>query len=50
MVSNIVRFYYGEKNGENFRKLAFDDYATSEADAHEQYLKDQKIDYLRIEN
>lgn len=50
MVSNIVRFYYGEKDGENFRKLAFDDYALDKADAHEDLLKNQKIDYIRIDN
>jgi len=50
MVINTVRFYYGEKDGENFRKLAFDDYDLDKADAHETLLKEQEIDYLRIEN
>jgi len=50
MVSNTVRFYYGEQDGETFRKLAFDDYALDEADAHEILLKDQKIYYIRIDN
>jgi hypothetical protein len=50
MVSNTVRFYYGEEDGETFRKLAFDDYAPNEADAHEILLKDQKIDYIRVDN
>ena len=50
MVSNTVRFYYGEEDGETFRKLAFDDYSQDEADAHETLLKEQKIDYIRIES
>jgi len=31
-------------------KLEFDDYSLDEADAHEILLKDQKIDYIQIEN
>lgn len=50
MVANTVRFYYGEKDGDRFRKLAFDDYDMDEADAHETLLKEQNIDYLRIES
>lgn len=50
MVSNIVRFYYDEEDGKTFRKLAFDDYALDEADAHEALLKKQKISYIRINN
>jgi hypothetical protein len=49
MVSNTVRFYYGEKDGDNFQKLAFDDYDMDKADEHESLLKEQNINYLRID-
>lgn len=48
-VPNLVRFYYGEKTGERFKAMAFDDFETIEADLHEEKLQQEGIDYLRIE-
>ena len=46
---NLVRFYYGERTGESFKKLAFDDFEDIEADLHEEHLIKHGIDYLRID-
>jgi hypothetical protein len=48
-IPNLVRFYYGEKTGERFKALAFDDLEEIEADLHEEKLQQENIDYLRIE-
>ncbi len=48
-VPNLVRFYYGERTGERFKAMAFDDFETIEADLHEEKLQQEGIDYLRIE-
>jgi hypothetical protein len=45
----FVRFYYGEKTGERFKAMAYDDFSPEEAETHESHLKNNKIDYLRIE-
>ena len=60
MVSHTLRFFshprsqffvnYGKKNGGRFQKLAFGYYDMDEADAHETLLKEQNIDYLRIDS
>ena len=49
MTLNKVRFYYGEKIGERFKGFAYDDYPCETADSHELKLKQEKIDYVRIE-
>jgi hypothetical protein len=49
MVSNTVRFYYGETTGQTFKKMAFDDYDKEEADQHEEILKKENLDYLRVD-
>ena len=46
---DFVRFYYGEKTGERFKAMAFDDFESIEADLHEEKLQQENIDYLRIE-
>lgn len=48
-IPNLVRFYYGEKTGERFKALAFDDFEAIEADLHEEKLQQENIDYLRID-
>lgn len=48
-VPNLVRFYYGERTGERFKAMAFDDFEAIEADLHEEKLQQEGIDYLRIE-
>ncbi len=48
-IPNLVRFYYGEKTGERFKAMAFDDFEAIEADLHEEKLQQEGIDYLRIE-
>ena len=45
----MVRFYYGERTGERFKAVAFDDFEEIEADLHENHLQKNSIDYLRIE-
>tara|TARA_R100000664_G_C2680702_1_gene88835 strand:- start:114 stop:266 length:153 start_codon:yes stop_codon:yes gene_type:complete len=49
MSSTKVRFYYGEQIGEKFKGFAYDDYPSETADSHELKLKQEKIDYVRIE-
>ena len=49
MQSTKVRFYYGEQTGEKFKGFAYDDFPSDKADDHEQSLKKDKIDYVRIE-
>ena len=49
MQSTKVRFYYGEQTGEKFKGIAYDDFPSDKADDHEQSLKNDKIDYVRIE-
>ena len=48
MSLNKARFYYGEKIGERFKGFAYDDFPSDKADDHEQSLKKDKIDYVRI--
>jgi len=45
----MVRFYYGDRTDESFKAVAVDDYKAEEADLHEEFLKENNIDYLRIE-
>ena len=49
MQSTKVRFYYGEQIGDKFKGFAYDDYPSDKADDHEQSLKKDNIDYVRIE-
>lgn len=49
MTCKLVRFYYGEHTEEGFNKMAFDDYDEEDADEHEELLKANDLDYLRIE-
>ena len=49
MQSTKVRFYYVEQIGEKFKGFAYDDFPSDKADDHEQSLKNDKIDYVRIE-
>lgn len=44
-----VRFIYGEKTDAGFKTLAFDSYTKEEADKHEELLKENKVDYMRID-
>jgi hypothetical protein len=44
----MVRFYYGEQTGETFKKMAYDDYHESEVKTHEDLLKKEGIDYLKV--
>lgn len=48
MVCKLVRFYYGEKTNEGFNTMAFDDFDENTADEHEEQLKTNNLDYLRV--
>ena len=49
MQSTKVRFYYGEQIEGKFKGFAYDDFPSDKADDHEQNLKKDNIDYVRIE-
>jgi hypothetical protein len=49
MTCKLVRFYYGEDTPEGFNPVAFDDYDENLADEHEAELKDQGLEYQRVE-
>jgi hypothetical protein len=49
MTCKLVRFYYGENRPEGFETMAFDDYDEKEADQHEEKLKEENLDYIRVD-
>jgi hypothetical protein len=49
MTCKLVRFYYGEQTPDGFKKMAFDDYDENAADEHEEQLKAQDLEYIRID-